>query len=384
MSTANDMRNCGEDIPNIKIVEKILRSLTDKLNFIVCSIEESKDIDQLIVDELQASLLVHEQKMMDKRSEEQVLQVENVPRYGQGRGRGTFQRERGYSRGRERGRSFVNLSAINYFQCGKQEHYQFECPGLEKEAINYAEFDKEEERLLMAYTKESKVEREVIWFLDSRCSNHMTWDKTWFVELDESFKHTVRLGNSSKLAVEGRGSVRFKVKGITKTVTNVYYVLNLTNNLLSIGQLQEKRLVILIKEETCRIYHQQRGQRGLIMNTKMTANRMFSVHAKMKSLVDQCLKIQDEDLEALWHKRYEHLNSKSIQIMPQKQILKELPKLKEVVKVFTECNVGKQQRKKFPKKSKWRASNKLELINGDFCGPSLQPLTVVKGTYWYL
>jgi len=46
-----------------------------------------------------------------------------------------------------------------------------------------------------------------------------------------------------------------------------------------------------------------------------------------------------------------------------------LPKLKEVVKVCTVCNIGKQQRHKFPKKSKWRASNKLELIHGDLCGP---------------
>ena len=161
-------------------------------------------------------MLVHEQKVIDKRSEEQVLQVENVPTYGQGRDKGTLQRGRG--------RSFVNRSAINCFRCGKQGHYQFECPNLEKEAVNFAEFDKEEEFLLMACTKKSKVEKEGIWFLDSRCSNHMTGDKAWFVELDESFKHTVRLGNSSKLAVEGRGSVRFEVEGITQTVTNIYYV----------------------------------------------------------------------------------------------------------------------------------------------------------------
>ncbi|XP_050897906.1 uncharacterized protein LOC127104795 [Lathyrus oleraceus] len=60
MSTANDMRNCGEDMNDVKIVEKILRSLTDNFNFVVCSIEESKDIDDLTADELQASLLVHE------------------------------------------------------------------------------------------------------------------------------------------------------------------------------------------------------------------------------------------------------------------------------------------------------------------------------------
>jgi hypothetical protein len=80
MSTANDMRNCGEDMNDVKIVEKILRSLTDNFNFVVCSIEESKDIDDLTVDELQASLLVHEQKVIEKRSEEQVLQVENEQR----------------------------------------------------------------------------------------------------------------------------------------------------------------------------------------------------------------------------------------------------------------------------------------------------------------
>ena len=47
MSIANDMRNCGEDMSDVKIVEKILRSLTEKFNFVVCPIEESKDIDKL-------------------------------------------------------------------------------------------------------------------------------------------------------------------------------------------------------------------------------------------------------------------------------------------------------------------------------------------------
>ena len=166
---------------------------------------------KLTVDELQASLLVHEQKVIDKRSEDQVLQVENVPKYGQGRGRWPSQKGRGYSRGRGRGRSFVNRSAINCFRCGKQGHYQFECPGLEKEAVNYAEFGEEEELLLMAYTKKGIVEGEGIWFLDSGCPNHMTGDKTWFVELDESFKHTVRLGNSSKLREEAMSDSKLKV-----------------------------------------------------------------------------------------------------------------------------------------------------------------------------
>jgi len=347
MSIANDMRNCEEDMPDVKIVEKILRSLTEKFNFVVCSIEESKDIDKLIVDELQASLLVHEQKVVEKRSEEQVLQVMNEPRNAQGRGRGIFQRGRIHSKGRGRARPFVNRSAINCFRCGKQGHYQFECSSSEKGVVNYAEFDEEEELLLMAHTEASKAEGKGIWFLDSGCSNHITGDKTWFIELDEKFKHSVRLGNSSKMAVEGKGNVRFEVEGITQTVSNVYFIPNLTNNLLSIGQLQEKRLVILIKEGTCRIYHQQRG---LIINTQMTANRMFLVYAKIKPLPGNCLKMEEEDLEIFWHRRYGHLNNKSMQ---QKQMVKGLPKFKGAAyNVCKICNVGKQQRQEFPKKSK--------------------------------
>ncbi|CAN1725434.1 hypothetical protein LINPERHAP1_LOCUS77, partial [Linum perenne] len=33
---ANDMRICGENMPDVKIVEKFLRNLTENFNYIVC------------------------------------------------------------------------------------------------------------------------------------------------------------------------------------------------------------------------------------------------------------------------------------------------------------------------------------------------------------
>lgn len=49
---ANQMHVHGEQMSDVTIVEKILRSLTDGFNYIVCSIEESKNIDELSIDEL--------------------------------------------------------------------------------------------------------------------------------------------------------------------------------------------------------------------------------------------------------------------------------------------------------------------------------------------
>ncbi|XP_008456213.1 uncharacterized protein LOC103496216 [Cucumis melo] len=70
MKIANKMRIHGEKMEDVTIVEKILPSMTPKFNFVVCSIEESKDINNLSIDELQSSLLVHEQKVtkQEKRS----------------------------------------------------------------------------------------------------------------------------------------------------------------------------------------------------------------------------------------------------------------------------------------------------------------------------
>ncbi|KAA8519054.1 hypothetical protein F0562_016172 [Nyssa sinensis] len=134
MSVANKMRVYGEAMTDVTICEKILRSLTDKFNYIVYSIEESKDMDALTIDELQSSLIVHEQKFHRSSCVEQALKVTINGRVG-GRGRG-----RNNYRGRGRGRGEVN---------------------------------EEDEMLLMSYVESHEVKRNDAWFLDSGCSNHM-------------------------------------------------------------------------------------------------------------------------------------------------------------------------------------------------------------------
>ncbi|KAL6348545.1 hypothetical protein AAG906_013165 [Vitis piasezkii] len=53
----------GEKMEDVMVIEKILRSMTPKFDYIVCSIEKSNDLDTLSIDVLQSSLLVYEQCM---------------------------------------------------------------------------------------------------------------------------------------------------------------------------------------------------------------------------------------------------------------------------------------------------------------------------------
>jgi hypothetical protein len=59
MKIINKMWIHDDNIEDIIIIKKDLWSLTSKFNFVVCSIEKSKDIDELFIDELKNSLLIH-------------------------------------------------------------------------------------------------------------------------------------------------------------------------------------------------------------------------------------------------------------------------------------------------------------------------------------
>jgi len=67
-----------------------------------------------------------------------------------------------------------------------------------------------------------------------------------FVEMVSRDQHFVKCGNNSRMTVVGRGSVRLMFNGTAFLIRDVYYVPELHKNLLSMGQLQEKGLAILI------------------------------------------------------------------------------------------------------------------------------------------
>lgn len=371
LAVAKKMKSCGEKVQETTITEKILRSLTKDFNYVVCNIEESNNLDMLSLDELQSNLLVHEQRMGTHVEEEQALKVATEERPIRGRGRGNF---RGSFRGgRGRGR-YNGRPPIKCYKCHKLGHIQFDCPMWEKEA-NYAESDEYEELLLMAYAEKDGTETDKVWFLDLGCSNHMTGNKQWFTTFDDKFSYSVKLGNNARLQVKGKGTIKLKVEGRTHMISDVYYIPELSANLLSMGQLQEKKLAILIDDGCCKIFHKEHG---LILQSYMTTNKMFVLLAEVVS--SSCLQATVDDVTNLWHQRYGHLSYNNLQLLSANQMVEGLPRMKGGSKICEVCNQGKQHREAIPKHVMWRTTQRLQLVHMDLCGP-ITPATTTNRRY---
>ncbi|KAM2050322.1 hypothetical protein ACFX16_032053 [Malus domestica] len=152
------------------------------------SIEESNDLDILSIDELQSSLLVHEQRMGRHMVDEQALKVTHDVQQGRRGGHNSFR-----GRGRGRGRNGPDKSTLECYNCHELGHFQWECSKNGKDSKGFY-VETSEEMLLMTYVDIEEVDREELWFLDSECNNHMCGKKEMFTNKDETFSKSMKWG----------------------------------------------------------------------------------------------------------------------------------------------------------------------------------------------
>ncbi|KAL0300270.1 UNVERIFIED_CONTAM: Retrovirus-related Pol polyprotein from transposon RE1 [Sesamum angustifolium] len=307
----NQLKAYGEDIPEKRVVEKLLISVTEKYDPIVTTIEETKDITTLTVTELVGSLEAYEKRR--SRREENSLENAFQSKLNM-RSQNSNRKEENFKSTMEDKKKqnmrpcrickrTNHLEKDCYFRgkpqcrnCKRFGHMEKDCRLKGNHQANCIEENNSSDQLF--YTCNSVAETgEATWYIDSAASNHMTYNKGAFQTLDESFKTNVKLGDNHIVKVEGKGSVAQHKKSYEST-------------------------------------------RGPVMAMAQEARSLQLPRLK---------------------------NTTS------KEMMTDLPQIQAVEGACEACLQGKQHKKPFPSGTSWRAKAVLELIHTDVCGPMRTP-----------
>ena len=161
-----------------------------------------------------------------------------------------------------------------------------------------------ERKVLHLSSDEEEAVAPCRWVLDTGATNHITGSRHLFAELDTSVTGTVRFGDGSVVDIEGKGTVLFALKsGERRRLDGVYYILRLTTNIVSLGQMDEEGFKVVIEEGILRLFDLQRQ---LLAKVLRSPNRLYLLDMNIAAPV--CLTARVRDVAWCWHERYGHVN----------------------------------------------------------------------------
>ena len=109
-----------------------------------------------------------------------------------------------------------------------------------------------------------------LWYLDSRCSRHMSGNGSLFTEIKRKKHENVTFSDNRVSKIIGIGKIS---KDLSKSLDDVYLVEGLKFNLLSISQVCDKGNNVIFKSSHCAVQNAHKN------NTILYGPRIDHVYA---------------------------------------------------------------------------------------------------------
>ncbi|KAI5354684.1 hypothetical protein L3X38_007579 [Prunus dulcis] len=420
------MKTFGEALPNERLVQKVLISLSKPYDPICLVIENTKCIDKVELQEVLAILKSQEQRFdmhtvdaTDKAFGSFSVTPKGQQQKSNSQSSGTKKNWNGKgkkwdSKPQSQQKSFANpaqnstsagfmkqdtvkpqckvCSKFHFGECrykGQSKchncdrfgHWARECTADKVvQKANCANQTEVTGNLFYANSAITEIKVSGNWYIDSGCSNHMTGNAELLVDVRTNVTGKVQMPTGNLVDVAGIRSLMIDTNSGRKCIKEVMFLPGLKENLLSVGQMDEHGYYLLFGGRECCIFDGP-SLDCLVIKVKMKNNICYPLslmqadHIALKASVTECTWI--------WHKRLGHLNLRSLKQLREKEMVHGLPHLEDANGVCAGCQMGKQHRDWFPKEQAWRAKNPLELIHTDLCGP-MQNESIAGNKYFML
>ena len=378
-SLYDQLREIGAEIDDQELAMTLLASLPDEFKPLITALDAVGE-SNLSFQKVKAMLLNDFDRNSDnfavQKSENALFAKRNVHgrRGFQGRGRrGSVSRGAGNAGNLHADKVFTGTCHF----CKERGHYARDCPKKNSRNFNHSNLnaanysgshdndDNHDEALIT--TSHSIDKQRNSWIIDSGATQHMTYQRECLSDYVE-FKNpaTVSMGDDHVILAHGKGVYRLKayIDGCEQSIAlqNVWYLPELGKNLLSVKAMIDLGALIQFEGQQCKI----------LRNSKVLG--IGEVQGKLyilKTTSEQANTVEDSSNPELWHYRFGHLGMENMRKLSEINMVNGIDTihLNESKLLCEGCVKGKQHKLPYPTKSDHRASEVLEIIHSDVCGP---------------
>lgn len=236
----------------------------------------------------------------------------------------------------------------------------------------------------------------VVWHIDSGASAHLCNTAGWFTELRPCPPKTVTVANKSTLQCQQEGTIHVRISAgnhwKNAVFTNVLYVPDLGVNLLSVQAMTKAGLHLNFTQHGCTIRNKRqqvigyaKAEQNLYHLVVTPLKPTMNVHANSVQMSDGNTVTAASDWQLI-HARMGHLNAASVKMLFDRNMVLGLTRPvsgdQEQLQQCKGCLEGKAHRQSIPKAATHRASDPLQVVHTDLCGPLPEPSMGSESRYF--